>query len=247
MGSRAAPSKLYDSLSMTGWRVLPFEVGEARVLLDRGMALLEGLAADPTPTLRWYEASRPAIVLGRGQGAPAVSERVDVVTRFSGGGAVLLDSDVLSLDVLVPAGHPLLDGDLTAAFLRVGHGWARALRELGVPDVTVWEGPSTARRRGSARERLAAAVCYATIGRGEISSGGRKLVGLAQRRRRPGALVQCGLLRRWRPAKLLRALGADPDDPEITHHATGLDEIVPDPPTNERVMKAVEWELTHHE
>jgi hypothetical protein len=68
-------------------------------------------------------------------------------------------------------------------------------------------------------------VCYATLGRGEVLSTGRKLLGLAQRRRRHGALVQCGLLRRWEPGPLLAALGADPHDPEIEAAAVGLDEL----------------------
>jgi len=226
------------------WRVLPLEVGEARALLDRGLALLEGLAGEPAPTLRWYQASTPALVLGRGQaGTLAAGDGLTALTRFSGGGAVLLDADILSLDVLLPAGHALLDGDIGAVFARVGEAWARALRGLGVAHVTVWGGPSTARRRGTDRERLLAAVCYATLGRGEVLAGGRKLVGLAQRRRRQGALVQCGLLRRWRPARLLHALGADPGDAEICRHAVGLADLLTDPPPDAVLMRAVEQEL----
>lgn len=229
----------------SNWRVLPLEIDEAQALLDRGLALLDGLADEPTPTLRWYQASTPALVLGRGQvGAFGKSDGIALLMRFSGGGGVLLNADVLSLDVLLPAGHPLLDGDLGAVFARVGGAWARALGGLGVPRVTVWDGPSTARRRGTDRERLLAAVCYATLGRGEVLAGGRKLVGLAQRRRRQGALVQCGLLRRWRPAQLLHALGADPDDAEICRHAVGLADLLADPPPDETLMRAVERELS---
>ncbi|MDP8969409.1 MAG: ligase, partial [Actinomycetota bacterium] len=178
--------------SMSDWRILPFEAGDAEMLLARGLALLEGLAHDPLPTLRWYRATTPALVLGRGQaGLPTrTSPGLPVVTRFSGGGAVLMDRDLLSLDVLVPAGHGLLEGSLSAVFERIGRVWAAALQDLCVPAVTVHTGPSTARRRGDDRQRLLAAVCYATLGRGEVLARGRKLVGLAQRRRRPGALVQ---------------------------------------------------------
>ncbi|MGH8900970.1 MAG: lipoyl protein ligase domain-containing protein [Egibacteraceae bacterium] len=226
------------------WRVLPLEVGEARVLLERGLALLEGLASDPTPTLRWYQASAPVLVLGRGQaGTFGDNDGLAVLTRFSGGGAVLLDADILSLDVLLPAGHPSLEGDLGTVFMRVGGAWARALRSLDIPDVTVWDGPWTARRRGTDREQLVAAICYATLGRGEVLAGGRKLVGLAQRRRRQGALIQCGLLRRWQPAPLLCALGADPDDTEVHHHAVGLADLLADPPPDPILMHAVEREM----
>lgn len=210
------------------WRVLPLEVDAPAALLDRGVALLDGLTADPVPTLRWYRSTSTAVVLGRGQ-APLVaghSPDVEVLTRFSGGGAVLMDPSLLALDVLLPTGHPWLDGDLGAVFPRVGRLWADALHDLGVDGATVHDGPATARRRGDARERLLAAVCYATLGRGEVLVGGRKIVGLAQRRRRPGALVQCGLLRRWDPAPLLAALGGDPGDPVVLGAAVGLDEVL---------------------
>lgn len=234
---------------MDHWRVLPFETGDAQALLERGALLLQGLADDPVPTLRWYRATTPALVLGRGQGdlAAGIAGRgLTVATRYSGGGAVLLDQDLLSLDVLVPSGHPWLDGGPGAVYGPVGRSWAAALHALGVADVAVHAGASTARRRGDARQRLLAAVCYATLGRGEVTAGGRKIVGLAQRRRRPGALVQCGLLRRWRPARLLAALGADPDDPGIAASAAGLDELVDPPPSDAQVMEAVRCSLRRH-
>lgn len=222
------------------WDVPPLRTAAADQLLDDGMALFDGLADRPRPVLRWYRSTRPAIVLGRGQGALAVDPHdLAIVTRFSGGGAVWLSPDVLSLDVLLPAGHSWVGDRLTDAFDRVGRVWADALTGLGVPDLTVHAGPSTARRRGTARERLLAAVCYATLGRGEVLWHGRKLVGLAQRRRRHATMVQCGLLRRWQPEQLLRSLGGDPDDPEILAAAVGIDEICERPPTDQAVVTAV--------
>lgn len=208
------------------------------------MALLDRLAEDPTPTLRWYRSTTTAIVLGRGQRETLLESRdvgaVDVVGRFSGGGAVLMDDGLLSADIIVPADHPLAAGDIGAIFERVGAAWAAALGDLGVTGLAVHRGRSGARLRGSPRQRLLAAVCYATLGRGEVVAGGRKLVGLSQRRRAVGALVQCGLLRRWQPAALLEALGADADDPEVLAAAVGLDDLVADPPDDAAVMAAVE-------
>ena len=225
------------------WRRLPFELDDAGALLARGVALLEGLADDPVPTLRWYRASEPALVLGRGQAPLIRAGTLPVVTRYSGGGAVLLDEGLLSLDVLLPASHPWLTGDLSAVFDHVGRAWGDALRSLGIDDVTVHEGAATARRRGAPREQLLAAICYATLGRGEVTVGGRKVVGLSQRRRRPGALVQCGLLRHWQPQALLQAFGGNADDEEILSAAVGLDELMDDPPDDETLMAAVNQEL----
>jgi len=230
-----------------GWRVSGVEVGEPLALLAEGVRALDALAHDPVPTLRWYRSTRTAVVLGRGQALDLAAHgggAVEVVQRHSGGGAVLLTPDLLSLDVLVPAGHPLAAGAPGDVFLSVGHAWAAALRALGVPGPTVWEGAGTADRRGTPRQQLLAAVCYATPGRGEVLVGGRKIVGLAQRRRRPGALVQCGLLRRWEPGDLLAALGADPADAEIRAAAVGLDELLDPAPPDEAVVTAVSRALT---
>lgn len=221
------------------WRLLGMERGEARDLLERAAALLDGLRDDPTPALRWYVATAPAVVLGRGQRV-VTRGPLPTVSRHSGGGAVLMDDALLSLDVLLPAGHPWLGGDLGAVFLHVGRVWATALSDLGVADLTVHAGPSLARRLGDSHARLLADVCYALPGRGEVLHRGRKLVGLSQRRRRQGALVQCGLLRRWRPGPLLEALGADPDDPDIHTAAIGLEELLVRPPSDEEVMAAVQ-------
>ncbi len=224
------------------WRVEPIAVDEPRALVGAGFAALEALTGDPVPGLRWYRSTRTAVVLGRGQAvalAAHATAEVEVLTRHSGGGAVLMDPDLLCLDVLLPAGHPWLEGDLGVAFDHVGEAWVTALDGLGVAGLARHRGGGTARRRGDRRERLLAAVCYATLGRGEVTAGGMKLVGLAQRRRRQGALIQCGLLRRWRPAPLLLALGADPADPEVCAAATGLDDLLAIPPEDAEVAAAV--------
>lgn len=227
-----------------GWRVIPLQTGDAGDLLEEGMRLFDALD-DLGPALRWYRSDAPAIVLGRGQRGLVLGDgEHPVTTRFSGGGAVWLAPDVLSLDVLVPAGHPWFTDQLSHLFSNVGERWKQALRDLGVDDLTVHDGPTEARRRGTPRERLLAAVCYATRGRGEVLWQGRKLVGLAQRRRRHGAMVQCGLLRHWDPAPLLTRLGADPVDPEIARAAVGLAEAMSDPPDDGRLMSAVETAFT---
>lgn len=227
------------------WRVLPLSTGPPAELLADGVALFARLADDPTPTLRWYRSTASAIVLGRGQcDLPVDTAGTAVVTRQSGGGAVWLSPDVLSLDVLMPTDHPWAGDVLTEAFDHVGRAWLAGLETLGIADLTMHSGPATARRRGTTRERLLAAVCYATRGRGEIFWRERKMVGLAQRRRRHGALVQCGLLRHWRPRTLLAALGGDPDDVEIAHAAVGLADIRDEALPDDRVIAAVETAFT---
>jgi lipoate---protein ligase len=230
-----------------GWRLPPLEIGRPQALLDNGLVLLDGLVDDPSPLLRWYRSTHTAVVLGRGQRLPDTEHRTDeveVIARHSGGGAVLMDPTLLSLDVIVPPDHPLAAGSLTEVFDRVGAAWADALGTLGVAELTVHAGASTARRRGTERERLLAAICYATLGRGEVVHHGRKLVGLAQRRRRHGVLVQCGVLQHWQPAHLLTALGADPHDAEIRAAAVGLAELGHDHLDDRAIIAAVTRALT---
>lgn len=229
------------SADAADWRLLGVEHDDPERLVGRGPELLDELAGSPTPALRWYVATRPAIVLGRGQRDEEIpNATLPVLRRHSGGGAVLMDADLLSLDVLLPAGHPALTDDVGQIFLDVGRAWAEALATLGVTGLEVHQGASTARRLGNERDRLLAGICYALPGRGEVLHAGRKLVGLSQRRRRAGALVQCGMLWSWRPAPLLAALGADPQDPEVHAAAVGLRDLLPDAPATAAVAAAVE-------
>lgn len=54
-------------------------------------------------------------------------------------------------------------------------------------------------------QRINAEICCVAIsvfcwhGLGEVLSGGRKVVGISQRRNRDGARFQCVLYRQWRP------------------------------------------------
>jgi lipoate-protein ligase A len=50
-------------------------------------------------------------------------------------------------------------------------------------------------------------VCFAGLGPGEVTVGGRKVVGISQRRRRDGALFQCAALLAWDARATAAALG----------------------------------------
>ena len=55
-------------------------------------------------------------------------------------------------------------------------------------------------------------VCFAGIGPGEVLVGGRKVVGISQRRNRGGARFQCAALLRWRPGEMVRLFGLQPEE-----------------------------------
>jgi lipoate-protein ligase A len=137
------------------------------------------------------------VVLGRSQQAEVTG--LPAVRRLSGGGAVLLTpGDVLWVDVVVPRGHMHWDDDVGRATWWLGEVWAAA---LGVDGAEVHRG-------GVVRcTPWCKAVCFGGLGPGEVHVDQRKLVGIAQRRTRAGALFQCAVNLRWDPAPLVRALG----------------------------------------
>jgi len=74
------------------------------------------------------------------------------------------------------------------------------------------------------RTQWSRTVCFAGLGPGEVTLGGAKVVGMAQRRTRAGALFQCAALRAWDPARLVTLLGLPPHAAaELSTVARGVD------------------------
>ena len=116
--------------------------------------------------------------------------------RRTGGGAVLVaPGDPLWIDVVVPRGDVLWADDVGRAFWWLGEVWA-----------TVIGFGAEVHRGGLVRTRWAADICFAGLGPGEVTIGGRKVVGIAQRRTRDGALFQCAVHRTWDPWSLASRL-----------------------------------------
>ncbi len=109
------------------------------------------------------------------------------------------------VDVVVPRSDPLWDDDVSRAFWWLGETWRLALAGLGLTGADVHCG-------GIVRSRWSSKVCFAGLGPGEVAVGGRKVVGMAQRRTRHGALFQCAVPLSWEPRRLLDVLALAPDD-----------------------------------
>jgi lipoate-protein ligase A len=173
-----------------------------------------------------YDVTRPTLVLGSSQKDDAVDwerarERsVDVVRRRSGGSAVLVEpGSALWVDVTIPAGDRWWDDDVGRAFHWLGAAWAEVLIGAGV--VASWYDGAMQRTEWSPW------VCFAGLGPGEVTAGGRKVVGLSQRRTREGALFQCCAALRWEPERLLDLLALGDADRsraagDLANVATGL-------------------------
>lgn len=188
----------------------------------------ERLAARPVAerSVVVYDVTRPTLVLGSSQTDDAVDwERVrdrgvDVVHRRSGGSAVLIEpGSAVWVDVTIPAADRWWDHDVGRAFHWLGAAWTEVLIAGGV--LARWhDGPMQ-------RTPWSPWVCFAGLGPGEVTVGGRKVVGLSQRRTRQGALFQCCAALRWEPERLLDLLALGDADRaraagELANLATGL-------------------------
>lgn len=168
------------------------------------------------------EPNGPALVLGSTQREEIVDLRaaalfgVDVARRRSGGGAVLLlPGRTLWLDLTIARDDPLWDDDVARSFHWVGRAWVEALASIGLA-ADIHEGSA----RTTDWSRL---VCFAGVGAGEVLVGGRKLVGISQRRTREAARFQCLVHRTWDPMALLGLL--DLDDAERTRGLLELSDV----------------------
>jgi lipoate-protein ligase A len=216
-------------------------------------ALLAGLSAGAPPSLRWYLPDATAVVLGRSQ-RPALLDHAALRTaglhayaRTSGGGAVLINRHALSLDIALPAGHPLLLRDVTLSYRWVGEVWAAALAALGIAARALPTGEARALTPPAPDDPLRLA-CYGTLSPWEVVVGARKVVGLSQVRRRAGALLPMGVHLRWQP-RALAALLALPArarrrlTSDLRARAAGLDELAGRAVTAREVSAAFEAAL----
>jgi lipoate-protein ligase A len=160
----------------------------------------------PSRLVRLLNPTDRAVILGSSQPESdidlpkAAALGIEVGRRRTGGGAVLVGPGLQRwVDVFLPAGDPLWEADIGRAFWWLGALWVRALAEVGVEGGEVWRG-------GLVRTPWSARVCFAGVGPGEVTFGGRKVVGMSQRRTRHGALFQCALPIVWDPAPLLEVM-----------------------------------------
>lgn len=144
------------------------------------------------PTVWIHRVDRPALVLGSTQRAPLLDvdsaelAGIEVCQRRSGGGLVYVDPESsLWIDVIVPRGHALWSDDIGLAFDWVGQTWSTALTGVGTP------GPTRVHSGKLMHPDWGRVICFAGLGPGEVVAGGRKVVGLSQRRTRDAARFQC--------------------------------------------------------
>ncbi|WIG60322.1 MAG: hypothetical protein OJF49_003070 [Ktedonobacterales bacterium] len=218
------------------WRLLT----STRASMGRQLALSEALLAClpeiEIPVVRWYVTHQPTLVLGNGQ-KPEVADLaacrargIPVFRRTSGGTAVLVDGEALSMEVALPAGHPLASSDVVRGYQWIGDVWAKALRALGIAEARAMPTDEVRALPAIAKDDPIRLACYGTLSPWETVMGRRKVVGLSQVRRRAGTLYQVGVYLRWQPERLVELLTLAEADraalvPRLRAATAGLDEL----------------------
>ncbi len=188
---------------MTQWRLLLSGKLSAHdnMAIDEAVATAVRKGVSP-PTLRFYGWSVPSLTIGYFQDSrrdllldACRRDGVPIVRRITGGRAVFHDGD-LTYSVAARADDPHFPNDVKGTFRQIAMGLLAGLRRAGI-EASLYS-PIETEERGRS---IAAADCFLSPSWYEITAGGGKLVGSAQRRWPRGFLQQGSL--RIQPSTLI--------------------------------------------
>ncbi len=170
---------------MTRWRLLDTGARDGAWNMACDVALMERARRTGESVFRVYAWSQPTLSFGRNESAhgrydaAAIAEAgLGLVRRPTGGRALLHDREVT-----YSITAPVVEGEsLAASMRRHNRLLLHALHALGALAIEA---------TGSRAMRPEGAACFAVPAAGELTLGGRKLVGSAQVRQ-DGALLQHG-------------------------------------------------------
>lgn len=223
---------------LESWHVLPYsgESADLQLAAGDGMLATVGSEASSTPLLRWYSMQPAALILGIGQqlaefdldACRAAGLRLH--RRASGGTAVLVEPDQLMLDIVLPPTHRLARPDVTESYRWLGEVWVLALARLGLAAHLITT--SEARADTQMLAALMRRACYGGRSPYEVLVEGRKVVGLAQVRRRTGSLLQVGIYTHWSAQRLVNLLAISQSEraaliAALTERVAGLLDVLP--------------------
>lgn len=178
-------------------------------------------AASPnfSPTLRFFDWLKPTLTIGYTQPQSDIafdkleSDDIDFAIRPTGGRAVL-HWDEITYSVVLPREHPICELTVTESYRELSRALAIGLKNLGI-ESDMSRGESGGHRNPS---------CFSSISRYELTVGGKKLVGSAQRRL-AGAILQQGSMPITPKFRLLsKFLNSPQPQQELAEHATCISE-----------------------
>ena len=244
----------------SSWHIYPLTVADQQQHIEASERLLDSVQPGDPGILYWSLADRTALVLGFSQKQSVLNQNelaarnLPIYHRRAGGTAVLVGPHLLSLDVILPAGHPLVLADIVESYHWFGATWVDALRRLDVQMRLV--PPAEAHAQQALRkmpetrdyELLMNRACYGTLSPYEVAVEQRKVVGLDMIRRRAGSLLQAGVLLCWETSTLAHLLGHTEEEQELLRlgllqRAVGLDTLAGRDVGAEEVIAAFEASL----
>ena len=165
------------------------ERAPAAELLARADEWLERTRGDGEVRAGWSRPTDAVIVLGSAQ---RLDEPGHALRRSTGGGAVSCDDRYLMLDVVLPRGHRLVVDDVGRSYRWLAEALLAALAARGADLRALL--PEEVAGLPACERAAARFACFAGTGTYELVTrlDGRKLVGLAQRRRGGAVLLQAG-------------------------------------------------------
>lgn len=181
------------------------------------------------PRWRVWTYDSPAIVLGcsqrrlREQVERSVAERCAVLDRESGGGAVLTGPWLIGVSVALPPDHEWLAHGLLESYRRLGELHLEALAELGVLAAALPPQHVAVQQAALLASGLPVCdwACFGNLSPWEVvNAQGRKLVGLAQRKRQHGSLLVAGTLVSMPDWDLLCDAWGQPGDAAVLQQRT---------------------------
>lgn len=246
-------------LSVHKWQVLPLTIASQQHHIDLSEQLLSAASPEEPATLYWSQAEPAGLVLGFAQKHsilnPALAaQQYPIYHRRAGGTAVLVGPGLLGLDVVLPAGHPLLLPDIIESYRWLGTLWVETLGHLGVETRILSPQEAHAQRdllkqdETRERESILTRACFGSFSPYEVVAGQRKVVGLDMIRRRAGSLIQAGLLLQWEIEPLVELLGHTAEEQAmlregLPERAVGLDTLAGRTVTAAEVIAAFEEAL----
>ena len=184
------------------------------------------------PRWRVWTYDLPAVVLGCSQRRlrdgvqQRLAGRAELLERDSGGGAVLEGPWLVSASVVLPHAHPWACDGLIDSYRRLAQLHVAALNEFGVA-ARALAPRELPRANDSSAIRGVDWACFGGLSPWEVvDAQGRKLVGLAQRRRQTGVLLVAGTLigvADW--SLLCDAMGHPQDEPTLRRRTVSAEEI----------------------
>jgi lipoate-protein ligase A len=170
------------------------ERAPAPVLIERASTWLDATADDGLVRAGWSLPTTSTVVVGSAQRVDGLEvDGAAVVRRGTGGGAVICDESYLMLDVALPRGDERLLHDLAESYAWLAQALLGSLAAAGAHCLRAVP-PAEVRSQSDEDRALGRLACFAGLGPYEIvDAQGRKLVGLAQRRRRGAGLFQAAM------------------------------------------------------